>query len=132
MTVKYNGKEYYTEKEQGFTSCDGCWFNNKDTEGYDFCACKNPEMTQECYNQQIVWKEVSAPMLKKTKDEEPKFTVEQILAATGKYCDEKGPVFISFNETVPTAVAWIKQYLTQQQDPDYLLYLQLKAKYDQV
>ena len=131
MTVEYDDKQYYAEKEQDYSSCKGCPFNKQDVADGYFCACEDSEMISDCYTQQIVWKEVKAPMLNKTKEEEPKFTVEQVLAATGKHCDEKGPVFISFNETIPTAVAWIKQYLTQQQDPDYLLYLQLKAKYDQ-
>lgn len=130
MTVEYEGKEYYADKEDSYISCKGCVFDKVDVD-YKWCACKDDKMKQDCYSSQIVWKEVSAPMLKKVQEEEPKFTVEQVLAATGKHCDEKGPVFISFNETIPTAVVWIKQYLTQQQDPDYLLYLQLKAKYDQ-
>ena len=129
MTVEYEGKEYYADKEDSYISCKGCAFDQADVD-YKWCACKDDKMKQDCYSAQIVWKEVKAPMLKKVQEEEPKFTVEQVLAATGKHCDEKGPVFC-FNETIPTAVAWIKQYLTQQQDPDYLLYLQLKAKYDQ-
>jgi len=131
MTVEYEGKEYYAETEEGFISCKGCVFNQTDVADHTWCSCDDPVMIDDCYTQRIVWKEVKAPMLNKTKEEEPKFTVEQVLAATGKHCDEKGPVFINFKETHPDAVAWIKQYLTQQQDPDYLLYLQLKAKYDQ-
>ena len=129
----YNGKSYYAEPEKASTSCEGCAFA-AERDGVYHCkvpAAADAHFKEDCYYEQIVWKEVSAPMLKKVQEEEPKFTVEQVLAATGKHCDEKGPVFISFNETIPTAVAWIKQYLTQQQDPDYLLYLQLKAKYDQ-
>jgi hypothetical protein len=130
MTVEYEGKEYCADKEDSYISCKGCVFDQADVD-YKWCACKDDKMKQDCYSAQIVWKEVSAPMLKKVQEEEPKFTVEQVLAATGKHCDEKGPVFINFKETHPTAVTWIKQHLAQQQDPEYQLYVKLKQKYEQ-
>jgi len=132
MTVEYEGKEYYAEKEEGTASCNGCMFNQADVADHLWCTCKDDKMKQDCYSAKIVWKEVSAPMLNKTKDEEPEFTVEQVLLAVGKHLKEEGPVFSGFNETIPAAVTWIKQHLAQQQDPEYQLYVKLKQKYKQV
>lgn len=129
MTVEYEGKEYYTETENEQISCKGCAFNKPDVVDYDFCDCNDSDMINDCYNQQIVWKEVKAPMLNKV---EPKFTVEQVLLAVGKHLKEEGPVLSGFKETIPTAVTWIKQHLAQQQDPEYKLYVKLKQKYEQV
>lgn len=123
MTVEYEGKEYYAEKEDSYISCKGCVFEQADVD-YKWCACKDDKMKQDCCNEQIVWKEVSAPMLKKTKDEEPKFTVEQVLLAAKMYTQGGASVFY------PEAAKCIEQYLVKHNDPDYKLYLELKSKYE--
>jgi hypothetical protein len=127
-----NARIYVSEPEQGYISCTGCVFNKPDAEDYNFCSCECSTMTQKCYEKQLIWKEHESPMVKKTKDEEPKFTVEQVLLAVGEHLKEKGPVLSGFKVTIPAAVTWIKQYLAQQQDPEYQLYAKLKQKYEQV
>ena len=131
MTVAYNGKEYYAEEENEQISCEGCSFNKSDVADYDFCDCDDSYMIDYCYNQQIIWKEVKAPMLKKTKDEEPKFTVEQVLLAAGNYLREQ-PVFQDYDKIYVEALLCITEQLMKQDDPDYQLYLELKSKYENV
>lgn len=126
MTVAYNGKEYYAEEENEQISCEGCSFNKSDVADYDFCDCDDSYMIDYCYNQQIIWKEVKAPMLKKIKDEEPKFTVEQVLLATANYL-RNGQVFEDYDKIYAEALLSITEDLM---DPDYQLYLELKAKYE--
>ena len=129
MTVAYNGKEYYAEEENEQISCEGCSFNKSDVADYDFCDCDDSYMIDYCYNQQIIWKEVKAPMLKKTKDEEPKFTVEQVLLAAGNYLKQNKPLMIFGYNYKPLSgvTAAITAILT---DPNYRLYLELKTKYE--
>lgn len=131
MTVEYEGKEYYAEEEQGFISCKGCVFNQTDVADHTWCSCEDPVMIDDCYTQQIVWKEVSAPMLKKTKDEEPKFTVKQVLLAAKDYTHNVGSIFNICEDIYPEAVKHIEQCLMKQNEPEYQLYLQLKQKYEQ-
>lgn len=129
MTVEYEGKEYYADKEDSYISCKGCVFDQADVD-YKWCACKDDKMKQDCYSAQIVWKEVSAPMLKKVQEEEPKFTVEQVLLAAGN-CLREQPIFQDYDKIYVAALEQITEELVKQNDPDYQLYLQLKAKYDQ-
>lgn len=131
MTVAYNGKEYYAEEENEQISCEGCSFNKSDVADYDFCDCDDSYMIDYCYNQQIIWKEVKAPMLKKTKDEEPKFTVEQVLLAAKDYVHNVGSIFNICEDIYPEAVKHIEQCLMSKNEPEYQLYLQLKQKYEQ-
>lgn len=128
MTVEYEGKEYYADKEDSYISCKGCVFEQTDVDS-KWCACKDDKMKQDCCSEHIVWKEVSAPTLKKTKDEEPKFTVEQVLLAAGNYLREQ-PIFQDYDKIYVTALEAITEDLMFQQDPDYQLYLLLKQKYD--
>ena len=128
MTVEYEGKEYYADKEDSYISCKGCVFDQADVD-YKWCACKDDKMKQDCFSAQIVWKEVSTPMLKKTAGEEPKFTVEQVLLAAGNYLREQ-PIFQDYDKIYATALEAITEDLMFQQDPDYQLYLLLKQKYD--
>lgn len=130
MTVEYEGKEYYADKEDSYISCKGCAFDQADVD-YKWCACKDDKMKQDCYSSQIVWKEVSAPMLKKVQEEEPKFTVEQVLLAAGN-CLREQPIFQDYDKIYVAALEQITEELVKQNDPDYQLYLQLKAKYDKV
>lgn len=129
MTVEYEGKQYYAEKEDSYSSCKGCVFI-QDYADYNGCACKDDKMKQDCYSEQIVWKEVSAPMLKKSKDEEPKFTVKQVLLAAGNYMHRHGGFGNYYGEVLPEALEQITSDLMKQNNPDYQLYLQLKVKYD--
>ena len=137
LAQQYNGKTYYAEPEKASISCKGCVFLDEASkrDGVDHCKvpvdadhCKVPadaeQFKEDCYYEQIVWKEVSVPMLKKTKDEEPKFTVEQVLIAAKMYAQGGASVFY------PEAAKCIEQYLMKQDDPDYQLYLELKAKYE--
>ena len=128
MTVEYEGKEYYADKEDSYISCKGCVFDKVDVD-YKWCACKDDKMKQDCYSAQIVWKEVKAPMLNKTKDEEPKFTVEQVLLAAGNYLKQNKPLMIFGYNYKPLSgvTAAITAILT---DPNYRLYLELKTKYE--
>lgn len=129
MTVEYEGKEYYADKEDSYISCKGCVFNQTDVADHTWCSCKDPVMIDDCYTQQIVWKKVKVPMLEKTKDEEPKFTVEQVLLAAGN-CLREQPIFQDYDKIYVAALEQITEELVKQNDPDYQLYLQLKAKYD--
>ena len=128
MTVEYEGKEYYADKEDSYISCKGCVFDQAAVD-YKWCACKDDKMKQDCYSAQIVWKEVKAPMFKKTKDEEPKFTVREVLLAAGNHLRTHA-VFSDYDKVIPEALEAITQDLMKQDDPDYLLYLQLKALYE--
>ena len=123
MTVEYEGKEYYADKEDSYISCKGCVFEQTDVDS-KWCACTDDKMKQDCCSEHIVWKEVSAPMFKKTKDEEPKFTVEQVLLAAKMYSQGGASVFY------PEAAKHIEKYLMKHNDPDYKLYLELKSKYE--
>ena len=129
LAQQYNGKQYYVEKEQDYISCKGCAFNKQDVADGYFCACDDSYMTDYCYNQQIIWKEVKAPVLKKTKDEEPKFPVEQVLLAAGNYLREH-PVFQDYDKIYVEALLGITEQLMKQDDPGYKLYLELKSKYE--
>ena len=132
----YNGKSYYAEPEKAPLSCKGCVFLDESSEekGVDHCkvsADAEDMFKYDCYDEQIVWKEVSAPMLKKTKDEEPKFTVEQVLLAARDYTHNVGSIFNICEDIYPEAVKHIEQCLMSKNEPEYQLYLQLKQKYEQ-
>ena len=128
MTVEYDGKVFSSEKEQGYISCKGCAFNKTGVVDHNFCACEDSDMIDDCYNKQIVWKEVKAPVINKTK-EEPKFTVEQVLNTALDYVMLDKPLFLH-GEVVDEAVKHIQYCLIKQETSDYQLYLELKAKYE--
>ena len=130
MTVEYEGKEYYADKEDSYISCKGCVFEQTDVDS-KWCACTDDKMKQDCCSEHIVWKEVSAPMFKKTKDEEPKFTVEQVLLAVGNYLKQNKPlmIFDYHYKPLPGVTAAITS-ICYFDDPDYKLYLELKSKYE--
>ena len=123
--VEYDGEEYYAEQSESMLSCEGCAFNKPDVGGYMFCSCEDSVMANDCYEQQSVWKKTSGTMLEK----ESKFTVEQVILAVGKYL-QYAPVFEDYDKVFPEALNAIKQDLMQQSDPEYKLFLELKAKYE--
>lgn len=129
MQVELDGKQYYAEQEQGHVSCEGCVFNESSSDGFTFCNCSDSELVDTCYVQQVVWKEVKAPMFKKIADEKPKFTVEQVLLAAGEYL-RTASVYEAYDKLHPEAVAFITEDLMKHDDPDYQLYLELKYKYE--
>jgi len=134
LTRQRDGKIYYAEQEQNYISCNGCVFNKPDVKDYNFCSCADLDMTEDCYYEQIIWKEkpvIKVKKVDKTKDEEPKFTVEQVLLAAGN-CLREQPVFQDYDKIYATALEQITSDLMKHDDPDYKLYLQLKAKYDKV
>lgn len=128
MAVEYNGKEYYSEKQQLDLSCVGCAFNKISDDGTDWCGCEDYYMNNVCYPDRIIWKEKLVQNVDKTQ-EEPKFTVEQVLLAAGNYLREQ-PVFQDYDKIYVEALLGITEQLIKEDDPDYQLYLGLKAKYE--
>lgn len=55
--------------------------------------------------------------------QEPKYTVEQVFKAINEATDE----YVAY-----TSVSKVKSHLANAQDPDYKLYLELKAKFEKV
>lgn len=131
LTRQRDGKIYYAEQEQNYISCNGCVFNKPQVKDYDydFCSCVDSDMTDDCYNNQIVWKEKQVIFEDTVKGEEPKFTVREVLLAAGNYLREQ-PIFQDYDKIYATALEQIASDLMKQNDPDYQLYLQLKVKYD--
>ena len=134
LAQQYNGKNYYAEPEKASISCKGCVFLDEAAErdGVDHCkvpADAEEQFKEDCYYEQIVWKEVKAPMLKNTTNEEPKFTVEQVLLAAGNYL-RTAPVYEDYDKIYVEALLGITEQLMKQDDPDYKLYLELKSKYE--
>ena len=134
LAQQYNGKTYYAEPEKASISCKGCVFLDEAAEHAGVDHCKVPadaeeQFKEDCYYEQIVWKEVKAPMLKNTTNEEPKFTVEQVLLAAGNYLREQ-PVFQDYDKIYVEALLCITEQLMKQDDPGYKLYLELKSKYE--
>ncbi len=128
MESVYEGKEYISEREQSLCSCDGCVFNKVESDGSEFCDCKNQLMSSFCTPRKIIWKEKSMQKVNET-SEKPRFTVEQVLLAAGNYLREQ-PVFQDYDKIYVEALLCITEQLMKQDDPGYKLYLELKSKYE--
>lgn len=135
LTQIYDNKVYYAEPEKASISCKGCVFLDEAAErdGVDHCkvpADAEEQFKEDCYHEQIIWKEKPVIVVKKTKQDEPKFTVEQVLLAAGDYL-RRAPIYEDYDKIYPEALAFITEDLVKGDDPDYQLYLQLKYKYEQ-
>lgn len=119
--VEINGVTYESQPEEIRVSCEGC-----DSE-FDGKLCMQLNApAHSCHG--IIWIKKETNMQPQeqqaqpevTTAEEPKYTVEEVLEAVEEVVDEY------FAES---QIKWIKDFLAKKNNPDYKLYLELKAKF---
>lgn len=115
MILEYNGVIYESIDEKTSDRCIGCAFELDN-------SCPNTTyIDTRCVNDNIIWKPVSIMKNQNSILGEPKYTVDKVLDAVDVVHD-CGFTIAETNK--------IKSYLSLQNDPEFRLYKELKAKFE--
>lgn len=128
MELTFNGETYQATSEKLYSSCQGC----TTTPSSELCKTISEQVS--CNRYRIIWikkeqtteskgatmTKESYVSTKKETTEEPKYTVDEVLEVVE---------FFDYSFFTKGQVLSVKDYLAKQTNPDYQLYLKLKAQF---